>query len=165
MYIFWYNFLLINIRYTVFMDVEDPCRQACTRADSVYLRSPLRSWHGGGSESHCFQNTDIAVLLQQRWCLLWTRACARQGYAAFLFSRRNTPSMYGRRIRIVGDKLDGYEGSLITISGSRVKCLFVALPRLLAVGVEVNLEYVKVWGEWYNKVKDTISAFATYRWI
>ncbi len=55
--------------------------------------------------------------------------------------------MYGRRIRIVGDKLDGYEGSLITISGSRVKCLFVALPRLLAVGVEVNLEYVKVWGE------------------
>ena len=54
--------------------------------------------------------------------------------------------MYGRRIRIVGGPLDGYEGSLITTRGSRVKRLLVELPRLLAVGVEVSPEYVQVVG-------------------
>lgn len=55
-----------------------------------------------------------------------------------------TPSMYGRKIRIVGGPLDGYEGCLITRRGSRVKRLLVELPMLLSVGVEVNPDYIQL---------------------
>lgn len=55
-----------------------------------------------------------------------------------------TPQMYGRRIRIVGGNLDGYEGCLLTMRGSKVKRLLVELKGLLAVGVEVNPEYIQL---------------------
>lgn len=54
-----------------------------------------------------------------------------------------TPQMYGRRIRIVGGNLDGYEGCLLTMRGSKTKRLLVELKGLLAVGVEVNPEYIQ----------------------
>lgn len=55
-----------------------------------------------------------------------------------------TPEMYGRQIRIVGGPLDGYEGSLITTRGSKVKRLLVNLPDLIAAGVEVSPEYIQL---------------------
>lgn len=55
-----------------------------------------------------------------------------------------TPSMCGRRIRIVGGPLDGYEGTLVTTRGSAVKRLLIQLPNLLAVTVEVAPEYIQV---------------------
>ena len=55
-----------------------------------------------------------------------------------------TPSMYGRRIRIEGGgALDGFEGLLMTVRGSKVKRLVVQLEGLLAAGVEVNPEYIQ----------------------
>lgn len=54
-----------------------------------------------------------------------------------------TPAMYGRKIRIVGGALNGYEGSLITMRGSKVKRLLIELTGFLAVGVEVNPEYIQ----------------------
>ncbi len=58
-----------------------------------------------------------------------------------------TPDMYGRKIRIVGGPLDGYEGSLLTTRGSKTKRLLVEIPNLLAVGVEVNPEYIQMVNE------------------
>ena len=55
-----------------------------------------------------------------------------------------TPEMYRRRIRIVGGTLDGYEGRLLTTRGSKVKRLLVELKGFLAVGVEVNPEYIRL---------------------
>lgn len=55
-----------------------------------------------------------------------------------------TPQMHNRSIRIIGGPLDGYEGTLITTRGSRVKRLLVELPNLLAVGVEVNPDYIQL---------------------
>ena len=55
-----------------------------------------------------------------------------------------TPQMYGRKIRIVGGPLDGYEGSLVTTRGSRIKRLLVKLENYLAVAVEVNPEYIQL---------------------
>ena len=52
--------------------------------------------------------------------------------------------MYRRRIRIVGGTLDGYEGRLLTTRGSKVRRLLVELKGFLAVGVEVNPEYIKL---------------------
>lgn len=55
-----------------------------------------------------------------------------------------TPEMYGRRIRVVGGALDGYEGFLLTTHGSKTKRLLVELPGFLSVGVEVNLAYIQL---------------------
>ena len=53
-----------------------------------------------------------------------------------------TPDMVGRKVRIVGGPLDGYEGNLQKMQGARTKRLFVELPNLLAVAVEVQPEYI-----------------------
>ncbi len=55
-----------------------------------------------------------------------------------------TPRMKHRRIRIIGGVFDGYEGTLITTRGSKVKRLLVEIPGLLAVSVEVNPEYIQL---------------------
>lgn len=55
-----------------------------------------------------------------------------------------TPAMCGRNIRIVGGPLDGYEGKLLTVRGSKTKRLLVELPEFFSVGVEVNPEYIKL---------------------
>ena len=54
-----------------------------------------------------------------------------------------TPSMLGRSIRMIGGSLDGYEGTLLTVRGSKVKRLLVELPGLLTVGVEVDPDYIQ----------------------
>ena len=53
-------------------------------------------------------------------------------------------SMYGRRVRIVGGALDGYEGSLLSLRGTRVRRLLVEIPNLLAAAIEVSPEYVQL---------------------
>lgn len=55
-----------------------------------------------------------------------------------------TPSMYGRRIRIVGGPLDGSEGHLLRLRGSRVKRLLVELPSFLTAAIEVTPEYIQL---------------------
>ncbi len=55
-----------------------------------------------------------------------------------------SPEMRNRKIRIIGGVLDGYEGSLITVRGSKVKRLLVELPSLLAASVEVEPEYIQL---------------------
>lgn len=55
-----------------------------------------------------------------------------------------TPGMCRHRIHIIGGALDGYEGNLLSIRGSRTKRLLVELPGLLATGVEVSPEYIQL---------------------
>lgn len=52
--------------------------------------------------------------------------------------------MFNRRIRIIGGRLDGYEGYLLTTRGSRDKRLLVELPSLLFAAVEVQPEYIEL---------------------
>ena len=40
--------------------------------------------------------------------------------------------------------LDGYEGHLLTVRGSKVKRLLVELPHLLMASVEVEPEYIQL---------------------
>ena len=54
-----------------------------------------------------------------------------------------TPDMRKRKIRIIGGNLDGYEGYLVTVRGSKVKRLLVELPTLLATSIVVNPEYIQ----------------------
>lgn len=52
--------------------------------------------------------------------------------------------MLGKKVRIVGGLLDGYEGCLQKMQGSRIKRLFVELPNLLTAAVEVQPEFIQV---------------------
>ena len=62
----------------------------------------------------------------------------------FFRSDEITQDMCGQYVRIVGSALDGYEGHLIQISGSKYKRLMVALPNFLTAAVEVLPEYIEV---------------------
>ncbi len=53
-----------------------------------------------------------------------------------------TPDMYGCAIRIVGGSLDGCEGKLLTVRGSKVKRIVVELQGFFSVGVKVDPEYI-----------------------
>ena len=55
-----------------------------------------------------------------------------------------TPDMCRNRIRIIGGNLNGYEGNLISIRGSKVKRLLVELPGFMAAAVEVETEYIQL---------------------
>lgn len=52
----------------------------------------------------------------------------------------------GKRVRIIGGILNGYEGLLLSVRGSKTKRLLVELPDLLTAGVEVNPEYIEIIG-------------------
>lgn len=53
------------------------------------------------------------------------------------------PEMCRHRIRIVGGTLDGYEGRLLSVRGSKTKRLLVELPEFFAVGVEVTPDMIE----------------------
>jgi transcription antitermination factor NusG len=54
------------------------------------------------------------------------------------------PLLCGRKIRMIGGALDGYEGVLQTVRGSKTKHLIITLPSLLAVSVDINDEFIEV---------------------
>ena len=71
------------------------------------------------------------------------RAVSASASPKYYLPEEITPEMVNRPIRRVGGPLDGYEGTLVTTRGSKVKRLMVALPSLLSVAVEVNPEYIQ----------------------
>lgn len=52
--------------------------------------------------------------------------------------------MIGKKVRIIGGPLNGYEGRLQKMQGRRIKRLFVELPHILTVSVEVQPEYIQL---------------------
>lgn len=55
-----------------------------------------------------------------------------------------TPAMLKRHIRIVGGQLDGYEGILLTVRGSKVKKLLIEIPGFIAAAIEVEPQYIQL---------------------
>lgn len=52
--------------------------------------------------------------------------------------------MCGRTIRMIGGVLNGYEGKLQTVRGSKTKRLIITLSSLMAVSLAINDEYVEL---------------------
>ena len=52
--------------------------------------------------------------------------------------------MKGKNIRVVGGPMNGYEGKLLSVRGSKVKRIVIELPNLLAVSVKVDNEYIQI---------------------
>ena len=55
-----------------------------------------------------------------------------------------TELMCGRDIRIKGGVLDGLEGKLQTIRGSKTKRLVIVLPTFMAVSVAIHDEIIEI---------------------
>lgn len=70
-------------------------------------------------------------------------AVSVSGIPKYYLPEEITPAMLNRKIRIVGGPLDGYEGTLLTLRGSKVKRLLVEIPGLLLAGVEVNPDFIQ----------------------
>lgn len=71
------------------------------------------------------------------------RAVSVAGLPKYYLPEEITPDMLNRKIRILGGPLDGYEGTLLTVRGSKVKRLLVDLPGILSVGVEINPDFIQ----------------------
>ena len=50
----------------------------------------------------------------------------------------------GKRVRIIGGALCGYEGKLLSVRGSRVKRLLIEIPELLTASVEIDPELIEI---------------------
>ena len=55
-----------------------------------------------------------------------------------------TPQMYGHRVRIIGGNLDGYEGALLSVRGSKYRRLLIALPNFITAAIEVQPDLIEV---------------------
>lgn len=55
-----------------------------------------------------------------------------------------TSRLKGKYVQIIGGALNGYEGLLLSVRGSKARRLLVELPNLITAGIEVNPEYIKV---------------------
>lgn len=53
-------------------------------------------------------------------------------------------SMIGRPAKVVGGPLNGYEGKILSIRGSKVRRLLVELPGLISAEVEINPEFIEM---------------------
>ena len=71
-------------------------------------------------------------------------AVKNAGSPRFFLPGELTPSMCGKQVRIIGGPLDGIEGKLLSVRGTRTKRIVVELPGILAVGVEIEPEYIQL---------------------
>lgn len=53
-------------------------------------------------------------------------------------------SIIGKPARVIGGPLNGYEGKILSIRGSKVRRLLVELPGIITAGVEVNPEFIEI---------------------
>jgi transcription antitermination factor NusG len=54
-----------------------------------------------------------------------------------------TSDMVGRKVRIIGGALNGYEGSLLSIKGLRKRCLLIGLADMITAAVEVSPDLIE----------------------
>lgn len=90
---------------------------------------------GGNHQPMTVRNADMERFI---------RAVDAMNNPCFYTPEEINPDMLGKKVRIVGGLLDGYEGCLQKMQGSRIKRLFVEPPNLLTATVEVQPEFIQV---------------------
>ena len=85
-----------------------------------------------------------AMVVPQAEMNRFMHAVGSVGNPRYYLPSEITSDMCKRRIRIVGGNLDGYEGRLLSVRGSRIKRLLVELSNYLVAAVEVNPEYIQL---------------------
>lgn len=90
---------------------------------------------GGNHQPMTVRNADMERFI---------RAVDAMNNPCFYTPEEIKPDMLGKNVRIVGGLLDGYEGRLQKMQGSRIKRLFVELPNFLTAAVEVQPEFIQL---------------------
>lgn len=52
--------------------------------------------------------------------------------------------MYGPMVRKEGGGIEGFEGKLLTVRGSKRRRLVVSIPSVLSVAIEINPDFVQL---------------------
>lgn len=112
-------------------DVRERLNSAVNKIENLQFRYI----HGGYCEPMVVPDTDMERFIH---------AVQSSRLPKFFSPQEITQEMCGQYVRIIGSTLDGYEGYLITIKGSKYKRLMVALPNFLTAAVEVQPEYIEV---------------------
>ena len=72
------------------------------------------------------------------------RAVASSDEPRYFRPEEITPKMLGKRVRVIGGQLDGYEGRLLSARGSKRRRLLVEIPTFLTAAVEVSLDLIEI---------------------
>ena len=72
------------------------------------------------------------------------RAVASSDEPRYFRPEEITPGMLGKRVRVIGGQLDGYEGRLLSARGSKRRRLLVEIPTFLTAAVEVSLDLIEI---------------------
>ena len=110
-----------------------------TNLDPIVAKTPTLQYRfkRGGKQGE-------AIVIPDDDMLRFIGAVQAADTPKFYSAEEVTPLMCGRKIRMVGGALDGYEGILQTVRGSKTKHLIITLPTLIAVSVDINDEFVEV---------------------
>lgn len=114
-------------------------RDTRSRLDPIVGETPTLQYRYTHGRKYCDPLTVPEADMER-----FIRAVHASDHPKYFLPGEVTPQMCGQTIRIVGGPLDGYEGRLLTIRGSKFRRLLVELPQLLSVGVEVNPEYIQL---------------------
>lgn len=133
-----------------------------TWESSGHSRFALCLWFPSAFGLHCGKNQNASIPLVAEYVpgtydCVWfgmdrfIQAVSSSDSPKYYLPEEITPQMCGRKIRIIGGSLNGYEGCLLKIRGSKIKRLLVELKGYLAVAVEVLPEYIQfVWYDIYD---------------
>ena len=107
--------------------------------DPIVLKTPTLQYRYGIGNS--FRNP-MTVPFKEMECFI--KIAKSSLSPTYFMPEEITPDMIGKKITVVGGSLDGCEGYLITVRGSKRKRILMGISGLLAVRADVDPEYIRL---------------------
>lgn len=86
----------------------------------------------------------VPITVPDRNMEYFIRAVAGSDEPRYFRPEEITPRMLGKRVRVIGGGLDGYEGRLLSARGSKRRRLLVEIPTFLTAAVEVSPDLIEI---------------------
>ena len=106
--------------------------------DPIVSRTPTLQYRYASGGDYC-----EPIVVPDDDMSRFIRAVSASSNPKFYRPEELTAALCGRPVRIIGGPLDGYEGRLQTIRGSKTRRLMVEIPGILVAAVEVAPEFVE----------------------
>lgn len=72
------------------------------------------------------------------------RATQDGGKVKYYSPEEINDSMKKKRIKVIGGPLNGFEGTILTVRGSKSRRILIEIPGIICAGVEINPEYIEI---------------------
>lgn len=112
-------------------------RSTRSRLDPAVAQIPTLQYRYGRGLGYCVPMTVRDTEMER-----FIRAVNLCENPVYYLPSELTSDMIGRRVRIIGGPMDGYEGSLLKMRGSRKRRLLVTLDSLLTLAVEISPDFI-----------------------